>query len=450
MRRFLRYGSPLLVLVCLAVAVAAAQAAATKKLFDANVHVTAAGDPQTFTLTLRNDPKSQQTIGSANFTAPKGFSLEQGDAGATRGGWVATVVGNVVEFRSTSNPLTAATSDPGVSATVTVTAPALPAAAGTCALNATWTVDVKQSNDFSGTGNDFTPNTSASDTTPLGKFVIDPIGDDIPDATYPTVLDTVNPDFTPFDFKTTAYDSCGSPKTDYTGGGLDYSFLTGAGFFSVSAGKTITKATYPTTAWASGVADVHVSPVVTETPNSLTVTDSTTGISAESNLFDVVDFPCTDVSPLVNGACQWQNVKKSITATTPPPAPGNGTSIGIGFNDNIATTFSCAGRTTAIGGSIINASPHSLPVDSTTYQVTLVYTKQASGNGPASGFVFCIVHDMPQLTTDWSAGTQLQPCPSSTPATGDAPCILSLKRITGGALQVILFLDQSDPWGGLG
>jgi hypothetical protein len=446
MRRFLRYGSVLLVLVFVGIAVAAAQAAATKKLFDANVHVTNQQDPQTFTLTLTDDPKSQQTIGSANFTAPAGFQLVQGSVATTRGGWTATVIGSVVQFRSTSNPLTASSTDLGVSANVTVSSPSLPT---TCA-SATWLVDVKQSNDFSGQpGNGFV-SASASDTTPLGSFTIDQISD-VADVGFPTVLDTLNPAFTPFDFKTTAYDSCGVVKQNYTGASLDYSFLTGATFFSVSANKAITKTTYPTTAWSGGVADVHVSPVVTETPNSLTVTDPTTGIFKQSNVFDVVDFPCTTQSSLVNGMCQWQNPKKSITATTAPPG-ADLQSIGIGFNenDNVLGTFTCAGRTSAIGQSIINVNPH-LPAD-TTYQVTLTFTKQASGSGPASGFVVCLVDSMPQQASDWLAATVVTACPSSTPVAADAPCVLSQKRITGGALQIVLFLNDAagDPWGGVG
>jgi hypothetical protein len=435
MSRFLRIASAAFVLIGV-IAAASAQAASNKP-YTANVRVENASDLNTFRLALTNDPRASQSLGSANFTLPANFT-----AGAVSNisstGFNVTVANNVVQFRAKSSS-TALAKGATVSADVTVTKPA----AGTAGCSsATWSVEAKQSNDFSGQpGNDMT--LGPSDLTPLGSFSIDHIGT-VADALFPTVLTTASPDFTPFGFNTTALDTCGHTKTTYSGASLDYSFLTNATFFSVSANKNITKSTYGSTAWSGGVANVNVSPVLTETPNSLTVTDPDTGINATSNVFDVVDLACTSKS----AQCVWQNTSKKITATTAPPGQ-TGSSIGIGFNDSIAGVFSCGGRTTAIGGSIMNFSPHNLPTGQTTYVVTLTFTKQASGNGPANAFVVCLVKAMPTTSGDWTVNP-LGDCPTAPPATTDAPCVISKKRVSGGLLQIVLFLDQSDPWGGVG
>jgi len=97
----------------------------------------------------------------------------------------------------------------------------------------------------------------------------------------------------------------------------------------------------------------------------------------------------------------------------------------------------------------MNFSPHDLPAGQTTYTVTLTFTKQASGTGPASGFVVCLVDSMPTTSGDWSV-SPTPDCPTVPPATSDAPCVISKKRISGGLLQIVLFLAEGDPWGGVG
>src|SRR6476646_3261250 len=89
-------------LVAAAVAVATASAASNKP-YTANVHQTV-NTPGTFTLTLTNDPKASQTLGSANFTAPTGFVLAQGAAAnISNAGFNVNVVGSVVQFRAKSS-----------------------------------------------------------------------------------------------------------------------------------------------------------------------------------------------------------------------------------------------------------------------------------------------------------------------------------------------------------
>jgi hypothetical protein len=427
MRRFLRFGMAGLVLA--GVIAAAAYAVPSTKNYTATVYVKDARTSlTTFTVTLRNDPKSNKTFGSANIVPAA--ALQATSAVTTRPGWTAGVDSSgIVALRSTSNPV-----GKGDSVSVDVTVASIPAS---CA-DASWNTFVKQSNDFSGSGNDFARLTTGSDLIPLGSFGIAHVGT-VTDALFPTVLTNER-----FPFTTTALDTCSNTKMGYTGAQLTYSFLTGAKFFKAGTNTQFDPATAYGSQFSAGVASADVQPVVTETPNTLTVTDSNTHITATSNSFDVVDLACTENTAV----CQWQNSNKAITATTPPPSVGNA-SIGIGFNDNLAGFFTCGGRTKAIGGSIFNLSPHFLPTGQTTYQVTFVFTKQASGTGPASGFVVCLVHSMPTGSTDWTV-SPTPDCPSATPTSTDAPCVLDKRRIGGGQLQVILFLDQSDPWGGVG
>src|SRR5215471_9150916 len=94
-RRMAGYVTLLLALVIgSVVAVATAGAAPSKKNYTVKVAVTkpAAGDPdpQSFTVTLTNDPSSNTTLGSANVTLPTGFTADT--ASTAQPGWTATIV----------------------------------------------------------------------------------------------------------------------------------------------------------------------------------------------------------------------------------------------------------------------------------------------------------------------------------------------------------------------
>jgi len=96
-----------------------------------------AGAIPTITLSIGNDA-SPQTLGSANITVPAGIVPDPPLPG-----------GNVIQLRNLNLA-------PGATTSVSLTAriPCVPDAAGY-----PWMVQVKQSNDFNGTGNDFTPTT---------------------------------------------------------------------------------------------------------------------------------------------------------------------------------------------------------------------------------------------------------------------------------------------------
>jgi hypothetical protein len=411
------YGGVALVVVAAAVAVALAATtarAASNKPYSANVHQTL-NTPGSFTLTLTNDPKASQTLGSANFTAPAGFVLGAvtGVGGTDASGFTVGISGNVVQFRAKSSSQALAKGQT-VSADVTVTG----GIAG--CQSATWFVEAKQSNDFSGTpGNDMTLN-PASDLTPLGSFEIADIGTPI----------AVTPFFTPsillqqYTSTTTAFDTCHNVKGNYSGAALTHHGLTGA-TYSPNGGQTLS--------WSNGIGTVNFTPVVSETNNTITVTDPTTGIGDTSNFFDTQQKICTFADP---DACAWQNGNGSIKASAPKPLSG---SLGVGFDPVANVAFVCGGSGTALGDTVITIAPHDTPTDD--YQVTIVYSKQVSGTGNANSFIFCI------STDNGLTFTQLQAC--STFSTTPLPdCIVDQKRVTGGALQVILNLQPGDPYVG--
>jgi hypothetical protein len=97
---------------------------------------------------------TSQTLGSANLTAPAGFSV----LGASVGAHAQTVSGNVVQLRNLAIA-------PGASVTATVNA-GVPASNPCAPAQFTWQVAAKQSNDFNGPpGNDFGPLVDSSLTT---------------------------------------------------------------------------------------------------------------------------------------------------------------------------------------------------------------------------------------------------------------------------------------------
>jgi hypothetical protein len=413
MRRFLRFASVGLVLI--GVIAAAVQAAPSTKNYTATVRVTDGSvSGNKFTVTLTNDPRSNQTLGSANFTAPSAFTLAQGSVTTTRSGWTATVVGNDVQFRSTSNALGKGNS---VSADVVVTSPSLP----TTQCSAAWVVHAKQSNDFSGTGNDFNLLSAGTDLTPLGKLTISDLGTDVTGSGFvPQILTGKDANVV-----VTATDTCGALDADYTGASLSVTPLVPDRL----QGATLTQPTL-----SGGVGTGSLNPVVVETGDELTVTDSATNthITSTSNPFDVVETICA-----VGDTCTWQDkkVNPSILASSTVPTD-NHQSLGLGFNDTLS--FTCAAVHSPVGNSLLNINPHNYLGN---YQITLLYKKSISGSRPANSFVVCLSDTNGQ---SWSA--PLADC-GTVPV---APCVISRKRVNGGDLQIILYLSPSDPWGGVG
>src|SRR3954454_9716901 len=145
---------------------APAHAATVSKPYSATVSVppaappgsAAAGAHVTFKVVLQN-LDTQQTLGSANITRPTGFVVT---AASTSSGQVTRGPGGVIQLRNLG--LVPSTPPRSVSVTIEVDVPCSGSSP------ATWGVQAKQSNDFNGTGNDFTLVSSVDlrQTTVLG------------------------------------------------------------------------------------------------------------------------------------------------------------------------------------------------------------------------------------------------------------------------------------------
>jgi hypothetical protein len=422
----LTFGVAALVLAALVTVIGQAQAAPSTKVYDASVYVANTAGTK-LTLTLKNDSRSKQTLGSANFIAPAGMTLGTLARAADKTGWTASVVGNVVQFRSTSGALTPGGA--GVSADVNVSS------VSGCS-NATWTTQVKQSNDFSGSGNDFAIGSGLSNLRPLGSFVVDPVETVVPadpdDLHVPQILVSQTSPVT-----LTAYDVCGAGYVNYGSGyGNDASLAAVSATPARLVGATISAISWSTT---TAVGTASVTPVVVETGDQLRVSDAvsgTTTVSDDSNVFDVVEKLCTSLDT----TCQWNGKQGKITvdASAPPSGdPDQPPSLGIGFFGG-DLGFTCGSGGAPVGDTLININPRDYPLNSTV-TVTLTYDKSLTGNGPANGFSVCLLKDYGQA---WST---LSACAS--PAV--APCILDRKKVNGGNLRVVLFLKSQDPWGGI-
>jgi hypothetical protein len=150
------------------VAVPGAGAAAPKKVFHESLSIaTPAGAAVTgplasstaydFAFALTNDAHSPQAFGSAEIVVPVGFSV--GAMSTSVSTFHAASVGGTVLVTSTGPTGSGIAPGSTLTITVRVTTPA----AGSCA--GAWTTFVKQSNDFSGAGNDYQPADPAPTTT---------------------------------------------------------------------------------------------------------------------------------------------------------------------------------------------------------------------------------------------------------------------------------------------
>jgi hypothetical protein len=151
--RLRTHGAALLTAL-IATCVLAAPAGAATKPYSVVISpgTTVGGSTVAFQAKFTNRTTSQ-TLGSANLTAPAGFTVLSASVGAQ----AQTVSGNVVQLRNLGIA-------PGASVIATVRA-GVPSSNPCASAQFAWQVAAKQSNDFNGTGNDFAPLVDSSLTT---------------------------------------------------------------------------------------------------------------------------------------------------------------------------------------------------------------------------------------------------------------------------------------------
>jgi hypothetical protein len=418
-----RVGGGLLLLVVLsaAVLIGSVHAAPSTKNYTANVHVTdataAANALNTFTVTLKNDPRSNQTFGSANIKPPAGFDATAASTG--RQGWSANVdSAGIVELRSTSNAVVK-----GDSVAVSVTID--PASMTGCG-SATWDTAIKQSNDFNGTNNEFTRLAAGTDLTPLGSFVVAPIESVLAgDIHVPQILVGHGAPIS-----IAALDTCGNPDANYAGPATLAP--------KVDTPPRLVNATFSGLSWATNnagdrIGSATLTPADVEVQDNIVVSDTASKIFASAaNTFDVVEKICAGSG----STCTWTNKKGNITATSTvvgADSTNDTASLGLGFR-SLNATCTIAGKVTGSFGDGIQIVPVNYGGN---YVVTLTYAKSVSGNGPASGFNVCKSTDN---GLSWAPIPQCGKVPA-------APCA-DPQRTSSGALQITLYLKPLDPFSG--
>jgi hypothetical protein len=446
MGKLVRYGGAagVVAVVAIVVAFAAATAGATPstKLYTTafSPQFAAAGSTgKTYTLTLTNcgflngvlilgcSKASNQTLGSANFAIPSPYQghVAVVSVSAPTSGWAVTPVGDTLQFRS------ATSKDglmPGLSITVQLTIDAPSTVSPTfCSTGDDWVwhSHVKQSNDFSGTGNDFsrataTPDATLTDAKLAFADQINPPGQVVVNNTFSAAV--------------TAEDVCGTTLPSAQGTSVSLSLHDPSG-----AGGNLNGASQAMSIGPDGT--VTFTGLSIDAVGSLyTLTASTANYfaSGTSNPIDVVNVLC---SPR-DHSCSQPNSDGLITASAQVPTNGH---VGIGFTNsqNYVAGFTCGtGTGGLLDGQLILIDPTAdAYTGSNSYAVTLLYDKAVSGTGPASAFSFCITDSIASTGFGWAP--PLQGCTSA-----PAPCISSQKRTTNGALQVVLQLVPGDPYVG--
>jgi hypothetical protein len=390
-----------------------ATAAITKKNYTTSFAplYAGAGTTATYRLTLANDGSSNTTLGSANFQIPSQLTasvVAVNPPSPGQLGWTVTIVGGVLQFRSATSH-DAMTPGQFMSVDLSVTTPGL-APLGAACFDYTWHSAVKQSNTFSGTGNDF--NLKGSDAAlTVSQLVF---------TTEPPTQVTIAP--STFSATVSAEDGCGNLLPAATGT-VNLALATNP--VSGTLGGTVSKALTGSATFG----DLTVDSVGTGYQLGASMNWGVTGddSSTTSTPFDVLSTICTARN------CHAQDNPNTPTTLVDATVPG-GAQLGVGFPTNMP--FSCNGSGTPVG-SLVVIDPSGYPAGN--YTVTITLKKSVTGTGPASGFEVCLSKD--------NGGTWTEPL-SACPTTADHQCIVSQKRTQLGDLQIVLRLAPGDPTGG--
>ena len=421
-----------LMLTALVAVIGSAQAAPSNKNYSVTVRLKSTSPSTVLTITMTNEKSSKQTLGSAQFTAPVNTTPSNPTVTSPATGWQPSVLpGRIVQLVSTT-PL-----KPGDSLTADVTV------TNAGCTNATWGAAAKQSNDFSGSGNDFTLGSSSTNLRPLGSLTIADIGTLVDDPDTPAVEQLFVPQVAISDpaaaVSVAAFDVCGARYPNY-GRIFGATATLKRADPDTLANATIPGvdwlATPPTTGAAVGTGSTSVDPVVVETGDQLVLDDDSTTIAATSDEFDVVEKICT----VFDDTCHWDNSNNKIHVDATPPAGDD--SLGIGFTDD--DTFSCDGGTSAIGQTLIYINPRDYEVGD-TQSVDITYDKTVPNtSGPVTSFKLCLSKTNGD---DWFG--PIADCPTDPPALADAPCIDDRRRVNGNLVITLFFDPHADPVGGI-
>jgi hypothetical protein len=434
--RVRRRAWPLLLAAALVWVVGAAHAAPSTKFYSVTIAPTTAtaGTSTNYTVTLANDPSSTQTLGSANVSAPAGFTIASPANGATvtvtgSGGktWNVKNASNTLEFRAaTKNDALS----PGQSVSVANVATTNPCAAGTH----TWPTIAKQANNFSGPpGNDFIATGATTVEIVAGGPTTLAFGQQ------PTTTQkgtSISPAVT-----VTAVDACGnaaSGSVDMTIGTPDPSG--GTALLSGTSSPPIPAPPLGTVRQplVSGVATFSDLSIDTSGVGYRLRASSGSATPVQSSTFNIVDFlceafPCELVDP--------DNITSVVVDNPSEPLPGplglSTSASGVPFGDGNCGAEQSLGR-------VVSVVPDESVSSDIILEVTITYGSQIlpSGTGVPS-FRFC-ANDGPG--TDWY---EVFDCPDNSPTIDDVKCISHRSASSGADLKITALMSWTDPdWGG--
>ena len=388
-----------------------------------------AGATTSFAFTITNEAATQQ-LGSAQITAPAGFVITSAP------GAKSFTPSSALFINLGLNPPTT---------TTTLTVNAIPVCSGG---SYQWGIEAKQSNDFSGTGNDFQLDPASagnlsgsvagscslaftSDGQPAGAAVNAAITSDFP-----------------------------SP-----GGPVKVEVLDGSGHLVTSSTAAVTVAIgsnpNPGSASLSGTLTVNASGGVAsfsdlsinQPGDGYTLTATSPGINPAppSSPFKiwVSAQPCT--APC-SASSSTATTTATVTTTSPIPA-GNFLAFGLGGAD-----FSCVGTYQRVSDTVSFdvLSPSGVALSTAQFTVTLDINKTAvlaSGRTGASQWETCYASQQPFTALPNTSGTtviggvtyQTGLLPDCSKTQG-APCVQARHKDMAGGV-IITFLASGDPYG---
>jgi uncharacterized repeat protein (TIGR01451 family) len=418
-----------------------------------------------FTLTLTNEsPLGTTPLGSVNLTAPTGFtitgagSLPPCPTPLSGSPPCATISGNVLELRDLNI-------QPQSSASFAFTANA-PSTAGTY----TWPIAAKQSNDFNGTGNDFTYDTA---TPPPTTTVTPPpaqadLSVSFPVPSNPNPVTTGNDTLYTINVSNTtpagaAPTSTNVSLTDTVSSGStivqDPSSGSSAGwtcssvsttqsscsYSNLPAGSTVTLTVAVQAPSSAGTMTdtASVSGSATD-PNSAnnTATQSTTVETAPSNSNTASGY-CPNTGCTISSGSEPNASVPTVGAVTFPPFSGSG--FTYSFSLAGASFCSPTGGVQCTGSALnLGNLPSGFSTATSPIVVDVKYDSSITPGGLTTADAFkCTTN----CSTSGATGTAILACTIAQIAQPD-PCVNSESRDSSGALDVQILMLSGDPWVG--
>jgi hypothetical protein len=389
----------------------------------------AAGATTSFAFTVTNEAATQQ-LGSVQISAPAGFVI----TGAP--GSKSFTPSSALFINLGLNP-------PATTTTLTVNA--IPA----CSIGSyQWGIKAKQSNDFSGTGNDF-----QLDPASAGNLAGSVAG---------SCSLAFTSDGEPAD---TAVNAVITSAVGSQGGPVKVEVLDGSGQLATGSAAAITVAigSNPGAGSLSGTLTVKASGgiasfsdlSINQQGDGYTLTATSPGITpGASNSFNIPGSVQSSCSTPCTVSSSTATTSATVTATSAIP-PGDFLTVGVGGVD-----YACAGTYTRVSDPVsFNVlSPSGVALSSARFTVTLDINKSAvltSGRTGASQWQICYASQQPFNTLPDTSGTaviggvsyQTGLLPDCSKAQG-APCVQARHKDMAGDV-IVTFLASGDPigWG---